>query len=420
MLIGINKLLRTTGVADIDTRQILQIGFLKNLEPYPTSQIPTVAILHHSDVGRGGLVLGNTTARLKAYCGDSVSFVKTIVYSSDTKLDMMFQTGPTVVEYLSIVLPNGDHQIYKCRRRSNVGVNSLVFPEQIDRFANVDMAQSWFQTPILAFLSGQAGSDYLDPSGENRSYGELTDQLLESVGHEPGVCNSVTPDVYTAESIIHQMDQILSDFKRIIHEPNDTVPNDVITYWAKHITPEIPYWDMFFRMVVTGTPVHHTHLLSQMGHTPCDLSQPPALVSKSCWRVYPIPFTYLDIAEMLEKIPTTDFAASVQCGSFKIGPVVVEYEIDRFAALWSHYRSHASLFLEVFTTIYDRYKLLAPNVSQTLIELRIEKTFGEEAIIEFLHHDDMHDHAMHVDFALLSYCSVGVGRYFDTQASLPT
>jgi hypothetical protein len=400
----------------LDLRQMMILGPLYNDEPYPITSMPVLADLRSTTTPwHGGLVLGGSTERLQREFGQNFRLGKLVVYHANAQAWVEGDSrGPEIIEYVSIVDPTGTYLVYKCRRRRAGALYSYVFPEQIDQFAFGLTEKSWFMTPAFAVLSGQHG--YVKPphSGALEYVFDYLDNVL--VGG-----NLITPDLYDAQPLVTQILGLLNDVDLLARQPELQMPEDVQLYWLETLALAFPEWDGFLKRTLLKGPISEAVLVREVGPHTLDLSPPPPLTSSVHGTIFPIPINYLPIADRLEKIALTDFVVRASFLNATLDQVIYDSLVDRFAPVFQMppiLESQTALRL-VFVELCRIYAILAPHIAPTLIELKITKTFNEEALIEFFHQEPRHDHAMHVDFALLSYCSVGLGRFFNTARSLP-
>ena len=421
MLIDVMQLNQLTdpAVEHIDLRQMLILGSVDTQHASSSQGYPVIADFREKTSNwKGGLLLGGSTDRLQRHFGNNFKLGKIISYRNKT-VDWSNgrSSGSEIMEYLSIIDPNNVHLIYKCRRHYNENVTSYIFPENIDKFASGLTNHAWFQTPICAMLSSQFGhSEEKMATIFEDIYSVIDDGVIWG--------NLLTVDHYATIPIVAYLTNMINDVESML-ESSGSVPEH-LTYsdpdWLTETIMQSPPSDSFFKRMLLNGVVDQHMLQREIGPHTLDLTVPESLTYSAVGQLATIPIDYLTAVEQLERLPCTDLKITMEYLINNTSKLIIHSLVDRFIAVlpWRLQFGYTAVLLEICNTIYATYSKLNPDKSNTLLHLTITKTFNEEALIEFSHSYESYDHAMYINFALLSYCSVGCARFFTSTVDIPT
>ena len=412
MIISFHILPRTQPINDtfLDLRQVIILGPLSDAADYPNNNTPVLADLRNADMSspwKGSVMLGGSTERLMRHWGKVVALAKLCHYVATP-------TGPKITEYVCLYLPNKTYIPFKCRIRHNGTVKSYVFPEQIDRFAASITNEAWFQSPALTVLAGQTGC--IDEDYEN-VINVFFDYFYETMP----AANMLSADHYDHHQVQEQLTRFLTDVQLLCTDSNTKDVLDIYSYWVNQFVPVLNEKDFFLDTALTKAVLSQKEITHQFNASPFDTAPAAPILSQIDGRMRTVPNFYLPIAEQLERLPYTDMIAYIECPHGQFSTVIVESVIDRFAStvlispVPIDYHTLSAIFLQLYRLYEIHYT--RPNI--VLTKIRIIKSFNEEAVLEFYHQTSQHDYAIYVDFALLSYCSAGLGRFFNSKKTWP-
>lgn len=221
-----------------------------------------------------------------------------------------------------------------------------------------------------------------------------------------------SPDAYDQHPV---EDKVIRFFSELVNpEANYQDHDEVLRFVNKHLRPNIPVIDPITGVAVDNGVSKRLLHLNYDGSAPLDTSIPAPLSTAEDDKIeMGFDPDWRQLAQLLENVAFSDFSVEYTIDPYwYVNGPTVRHLVDRYADVLGRSLSPdgelaitaaaARAAAYVGRRAYDTF---GPEMRPT--KLRLTKTNNEEALVEFFR-NDKRCWGIHLDFAMLSLCSLGV------------